>query len=78
MRTIVLLGSTGSIGTQTLDVVSTRRDRFRVLGLAASGSNLETLAAQIVEFAPEVVALARPSAANECAPWISASVTTRS
>ena len=65
MRTIVLLGSTGSIGTQTLDVVSTRRDRFRVLGLAASGSNLETLAAQIVEFAPEVVALARPSAANE-------------
>ena len=65
MRTIVLLGSTGSIGTQTLDVISTRRDRFRVVALAASGGNLELLAAQIVEFEPEVVALAKPSAARE-------------
>ncbi|HMS38264.1 MAG TPA: 1-deoxy-D-xylulose-5-phosphate reductoisomerase, partial [Arachnia sp.] len=65
MRTIVLLGSTGSIGTQTLDVISTRRDQFDVVALAASGGNLELLAAQIVEFAPEVVALAKPSAARE-------------
>ena len=65
MRTIVLLGSTGSIGTQTLDVISTRRDQFRVVALAASGGNLELLAAQIVEFEPEVVALAKPSAARE-------------
>ncbi|SHJ35622.1 1-deoxy-D-xylulose 5-phosphate reductoisomerase [Tessaracoccus bendigoensis DSM 12906] len=65
MRSIVLLGSTGSIGTQTLDVISTRRDQFRVVALAASGSNLELLATQIVEFTPDVVALARPSAANE-------------
>lgn len=65
MRTIVLLGSTGSIGTQTLDVISTRRDQFRVLGLAASGGNLERLASQIVEFQPEAVALAKPSAAND-------------
>lgn len=65
MRTIVLLGSTGSIGTQTLDVISTRRDQFRVIGLAASGGNLETLVAQIVEFRPQVVALAKPSAAQE-------------
>ena len=65
MRTIVLLGSTGSIGTQTLDVISTRRDRFDVVGLAASGGSLELLAAQIIEFAPEVVALAKPSAARE-------------
>lgn len=65
MRTIVLLGSTGSIGTQTLDVISTRRDEFRVVGLAAGGGNIELLARQIIEFAPEVVALAKPAAANE-------------
>ena len=65
MRTIVLLGSTGSIGTQTLDVISGRRDRFRVLGLSASGGNLELLARQIIEFEPEAVALAKASAAQD-------------
>lgn len=65
MRTIVLLGSTGSIGTQTLDVIRDRRDQFRVVGLGASGGNLELLAAQIIEFQPETVALARPAAANQ-------------
>ena len=65
MRTIVLLGSTGSIGTQTLDVISSRRDQFRVTGLSASGGNLELLARQIIEFKPDVVALARASAAQE-------------
>ena len=65
MRTIVLLGATGSIGTQTLDVISGRRDRFRVLGLSASGGNLELLARQIIEFEPEAVALAKASAAQD-------------
>lgn len=65
VRTLVLLGSTGSIGTQTLDVVSTRRDRFRVVGLSASGGNLELLARQIIEFEPETVGLAKASAAQE-------------
>lgn len=65
MRSISLLGSTGSIGTQTLDVVSSRRDQFRVVGLSASGGNLELLARQIIEFQPETVALARADAANE-------------
>lgn len=65
MRTIALLGSTGSIGTQTLEVISSRRDRFRVLALAASGGNVELLARQIIEFEPETVALARASAAQE-------------
>lgn len=65
VRTIVLLGSTGSIGTQTLDVVAARRDRFRVVGLSASGANLELLASQIVEFEPETVALARAGAAHD-------------
>ncbi|RRD47744.1 1-deoxy-D-xylulose-5-phosphate reductoisomerase [Tessaracoccus sp. OH4464_COT-324] len=58
MRSVVLLGSTGSIGTQTLDVISSRRDQFRVIGLSASGSQIELLARQVVDFAPEVVALA--------------------
>ena len=65
MRTIVLLGSTGSIGTQTLDVISTRRNQFRVAGLSASGGNLELLADQISAFRPSVVALARQNAADE-------------
>ncbi len=65
MRTIVLLGSTGSIGTQTLDVISSRRGQFRVTGLSASGSNIEVLARQVVEFQPETVALAKASAAQE-------------
>ncbi|MEZ5085802.1 MAG: 1-deoxy-D-xylulose-5-phosphate reductoisomerase [Tessaracoccus sp.] len=64
MRNIVLLGSTGSIGTQTLDVISTRRDQFQVVGLAASGGNLELLATQIAEFRPGVVALANAAAAQ--------------
>lgn len=65
MRRIVLLGSTGSIGTQTLDLISTRREQFRVVGLAASGTNIPLLAEQIIEFEPQIVALSRPSTAEE-------------
>jgi 1-deoxy-D-xylulose-5-phosphate reductoisomerase len=46
---VVLLGSTGSIGTQTLDVIRGRRDRYRVVALAA-GRNTELLAQQAAEF----------------------------
>ncbi|MDF1486769.1 1-deoxy-D-xylulose-5-phosphate reductoisomerase [Tessaracoccus caeni] len=67
MRTIVLLGSTGSIGTQTLDVISTRSDQFQVAGLSASGGNLELLADQIAEFRPAVVGLAQASKADDLA-----------
>lgn len=48
---LVLLGSTGSIGRQTLDVVRAMPDRFKILGLAA-GRNLDALEAQAREFAP--------------------------
>jgi 1-deoxy-D-xylulose-5-phosphate reductoisomerase len=53
-RSIALLGSTGSIGTQTLDLVRRHRDRYRVVALAA-GRNTELLEAQRAEFglAPE-------------------------
>lgn len=56
MKPISILGSTGSIGTQTLDIVRQYPNSFRVVGLAA-GCNLELLLAQVREFRPEIVAL---------------------
>ena len=56
MRTIALLGSTGSIGISTLDVVRQFPDRFKVYGLVA-GENLKRLASQVREFAPSCVAI---------------------
>jgi 1-deoxy-D-xylulose-5-phosphate reductoisomerase len=51
-RDIVILGSTGSIGTQALDLVRAHPDRFRVVGLTAGGSHPELFEAQVAEFAP--------------------------
>ena len=62
MKTIVILGSTGSIGTSTLDIVDRFPEEFRVAGLTA-GSNDEKLEAQIRRFKPRVVALSDASAA---------------
>lgn len=56
MKAITLLGSTGSIGTQTLDIVAQYPEQFRIVGLAA-GRNVEMLAAQIRQFRPEIVAI---------------------
>lgn len=56
MKSISILGSTGSIGTQTLDIVSQHPDKFRVVGLA-TGSNLMLLAQQVKQFKPEIVAI---------------------
>ncbi len=56
MKTITLLGSTGSIGTQTLDIVANNPDKFRIVGLAA-GNNVELLAAQIRQFRPSIAAI---------------------
>lgn len=56
MKNIVILGSTGSIGTSALDVVSKFPDRFRVVGLAA-GKNVSLLLKQIHQFKPELVAV---------------------
>ena len=62
MRDVVILGSTGSIGTQALEVVDGRRDLFRVVALSAGGSNLALLAEQVRAFSPGVVAV--PDAAR--------------
>lgn len=57
MKALSVLGSTGSIGTQTLEIVEEFPDRFRVVALTA-GNNLDLLIRQIQKHAPEVVALA--------------------
>jgi 1-deoxy-D-xylulose 5-phosphate reductoisomerase len=57
----VLLGSTGSIGTQAADIIRRNPGRFRVAGLAAGGGNAALLASQAVEFGAEVVAVASES-----------------
>ena len=61
----MLLGSTGSVGTQAADVIRRNPGRFRVVGLAAGGSNPGLLAAQAVEFGTAVVAVEREAAAAE-------------
>jgi 1-deoxy-D-xylulose-5-phosphate reductoisomerase len=52
MRDVVVLGSTGSIGTQALDLVRANPDRFRVVGLTAGGSNPDLFESQVAEFRP--------------------------
>jgi 1-deoxy-D-xylulose-5-phosphate reductoisomerase len=58
VRRIALLGSTGSIGTQTLEVAAAHRERIEVVALAA-GANLELLLQQIKQFQPRLVSVAR-------------------
>jgi 1-deoxy-D-xylulose-5-phosphate reductoisomerase len=60
MRSIALLGSTGSIGMSTLDLVRQFPERFRVHGMVA-GRNLKRLAVQVQEFSPECVAIKDPA-----------------
>jgi 1-deoxy-D-xylulose-5-phosphate reductoisomerase len=57
MKTLTILGSTGSIGTNTLDVLRRSRHLYQVYALAA-GHNVEVLASQIVEFRPQVAVVA--------------------
>ena len=61
MKRIVVLGSTGSIGRQTLDIVRAFPDEFEVVGLAA-GNNVELLAEQVKEFSPKHVCCIDPPA----------------
>ncbi|HEX3203558.1 MAG TPA: 1-deoxy-D-xylulose-5-phosphate reductoisomerase [Nitrospiraceae bacterium] len=62
MKSIVILGSTGSIGTNTLDIVERFPDEFRIVGLTA-GNNDEMLAEQIHRFRPQAVAMSTDAAA---------------
>jgi 1-deoxy-D-xylulose-5-phosphate reductoisomerase len=58
-RSIVILGSTGSIGTQAQEVVSANLERFRVTAISAGGGNLELLARQAVALGVQAVGVAR-------------------
>jgi 1-deoxy-D-xylulose-5-phosphate reductoisomerase len=64
MRTVSLMGSTGSVGTQALDVIRMERERFRVHALAAQRSVNELLA-QVAEFAPDLVVIGDPARYGE-------------
>jgi 1-deoxy-D-xylulose-5-phosphate reductoisomerase len=64
MRRLVILGSTGSVGTQALEVVRRNPDRFQVVGLAA-GASWELLVGQIREFMPPAVAVGNEEVAGE-------------
>jgi len=66
-RTVVILGSTGSIGTQAVDIVQRNPDRFRVVGLAAGGGRADLLAKQAAELDVPLVAVADPARAAEIA-----------
>ena len=64
-RTVLLLGSTGSIGVQALDVIQRNPQRFRVVGLAAGGADPQALAAQVLASGAPAVAVARGRAAQD-------------
>jgi 1-deoxy-D-xylulose-5-phosphate reductoisomerase len=64
-RDVVLLGSTGSVGTQAVDVVRAAPERFRVVGVGAGGGRVDVLAAQALDLGVEVVAVARATAAQD-------------
>lgn len=65
MRDVVILGSTGSIGVQGLDVISRNPDRYRVVALAAGGSDVALLAQQATQFDVPLIAVANPDAAAQ-------------
>jgi 1-deoxy-D-xylulose-5-phosphate reductoisomerase len=65
LRSVLLLGSTGSIGVQALDIIHRNPQRFRVVGLAAGGANPRALAAQVLRTGAAAVAVARGRAAQD-------------
>lgn len=65
MRSVIVLGSTGSIGTQTLDVIRASASDFKVVGISAGGSNTSLLAEQALEFKVEYLAIANATAAQD-------------
>ena len=65
MRDVVLLGSTGSIGTQALEVVAEHPGEFRVVGLAAGGAQVELLARQVLDTKPAVVGVTRATVVQD-------------
>ena len=69
MKNVVLLGSTGSIGTSTVTVANDLPDDIRLVGLAAGG-NAELLAGQAREFRPELISIGSPEKADDLRPQL--------
>jgi 1-deoxy-D-xylulose-5-phosphate reductoisomerase len=69
-RDVIILGSTGSVGRQAVEVVQSHPDWFRVVGLAAGGSQIERLAQQVAQTGATTVALPDQSAADQLAGWL--------
>lgn len=65
MRDVVILGSTGSIGTQALEVIAAAPDRFRVVGIGANGGQVQLLARQALDFDVAVVAVTQATAVQD-------------
>ena len=65
VRDVVILGSTGSIGTQGLEVVAAHPDQFRVVGLAAGGSQIALLARQALDTEAQTVAVSRATGVQD-------------
>jgi 1-deoxy-D-xylulose-5-phosphate reductoisomerase len=65
VRDVVILGSTGSIGTQALEVVAEHPDQFRVVGLAAGGSQIPVLARQVLDSGAQTVAVSRATTVQD-------------
>jgi 1-deoxy-D-xylulose-5-phosphate reductoisomerase len=64
MKKIVILGSTGSIGTNTLDIVSKFPEQFQAIGLTAA-TNVDKLEEQVRTFSPAMVAMSDEASANQ-------------
>ncbi|WP_068619271.1 1-deoxy-D-xylulose-5-phosphate reductoisomerase [Paenibacillus tuaregi] len=73
MKKLAVIGSTGSIGTQTLDVVSARPEHFQIEGLAA-GSNLKLFLEQVKQFKPKIASVGSKALADEIKPFLPAGV----
>ena len=65
MRDVVILGSTGSIGTQALEVIADLPNEFRVVGLAAGGGQVQLLARQALDVRPLVVAVSKATVVQD-------------
>jgi 1-deoxy-D-xylulose-5-phosphate reductoisomerase len=65
VRDVVILGSTGSIGTQALEVIAGQPGEFRVVGLAAGGSNIPLLAKQALEVGARTVAVSKATVVQD-------------
>ena len=65
VRRVTVLGCTGSIGVQTLDIIRNQGSKFKVVGISANGSNPAQLAAYAIEFDVEYLAIAQATAAHD-------------